>query len=227
MGGRNKKGAAGTWDQGSNSIANVARRALELIDATITNARWEPSETRVIIRAHSRGSVAGALLATRLKTRFANLQVEVTLFDPVPGPSQPDHYRTRNLAGMTESTVVYAIRSGYNETVAAFRPMVARGVKRIIISAQKHSAGLVHGFRYGDRIYKGSRLNDLEPGLYVDPSTGEGGADERDAFPLIRFRDLTPASIETAIALAKMRSTAKAGDLMRPTNIRKALAAMQ
>ena len=62
-------------------------------------------------------------------------------------------------------------RTGYS---FAFTPQAVLGAKRIIISSQNHSAGLATGFRYSGETYKGSRLNSLPPGVYVDTNkTGE------------------------------------------------------
>lgn len=215
-------------DTGSNKITAVVSEALRVFDRTMNEKKWRAPDTAVLIRAHSRGSVAGALLAKELRSRYHMLDVEVTLFDPVAGPNKKDEFTGQDLSEMSESTVVYSIRSSYGRsTVAAFKPMLLTGVKRIIISAQNHSAGLVHGFRFGGSIYKGSRLNNLPAGLYVDRTRPNGTARDRDRRPLERYVVINDQTLEQAIAAAKRATTVEEGDLGRPTRIRAAVRGMQ
>ncbi|HEX5273266.1 MAG TPA: hypothetical protein VFW33_22370, partial [Gemmataceae bacterium] len=97
---------------------------------------------------------------------------ELVQFDPVPGPSTVAENKEITLPESVESTLVYSVAAG--RTPAGFDPQRVLGAKRIIISKQDHSAGLAAGFMYDGKPYKGSGLNSLPRGGYVDLNdTGE------------------------------------------------------
>jgi hypothetical protein len=170
----------------SNSIANLRRVALQEIVAITgdLNLRRQ-DDIRVLLRAHSRGAVAATNLAKDLKDQFPWVKVELAAFDPVPGPykkgripvssaenraTYKEKYQKGDVSLVDESTIVYCVASGYADFWMgdAFTPQQVVGAKRLIISKQNHSAGLNVGFRFQDRIYSGSGLNNLAPGVYLD-----------------------------------------------------------
>jgi hypothetical protein len=96
-------------------------------------------------------------------------------------------------AGPVESTLVYSVASGY---VYGFTPQKVIGAKRIIISRQDHSAGLANGFVYEGRLYKGSSLNSLPEGIFVDRNKTN-----QNSLPLERVatRDEAIAAFKSAL----------------------------
>ncbi len=77
----------GMPDVGSNSIENLKSGVPPVIKRAITKARGgqQDRRVRVLLRAHSRGAAAGTQIANELK-ELANVVVEATVHDPVPGP---------------------------------------------------------------------------------------------------------------------------------------------
>ena len=176
------------------------------------------SGVTVLMKAHSRGSVAGSQVAKHLADKHDAQSndpwdVELVLFDPVPGPeTDPDDQYDPNTkldlgqTGLQKFTLVYSVASGYNkgrmggmgpQSKAWFTPQQVLGAQTIIISRQSHSAGLTAGFRYRnpqtktDEVYMGSRLNALTPGVYVDLNkTGS------NAKPLVKVASRAEATKE-------------------------------
>lgn len=173
-GGKGTTGAlAGPFDQGSNSIdklvRDVPRQVIEQISA---NDPDHDKEIVVLIRSHSRGAVAADQVANLLKSKAeykGRISVELVMVDPVPGPSQSGEKLKIDVGGIDQSTLVLSVNPGkgffLNES---FTPQRVLGAKRIIISTQDHAVGLDEGFVYQDRRYKGSAMNSLPEGVYVD-----------------------------------------------------------
>jgi len=162
----------GAKDQGSNEIKRLVATVPGIVRPMIEQCRNEGGpglneNLHILIKAHSRGSVAASQIARQLLADFHGANVELVMFDPVPGPGHKGASTKIDLSasGLSEFTLVYSVASGY---LSGFTPQSVLGAKRIIISAQNHSAGLVHGFRYGGLQYKAGRLNSLPPGVYVD-----------------------------------------------------------
>lgn len=172
---RNSHG--GVFDAGSNSIARIVDQVPKMVTGAI-DARHSGDEDEpivIMIKAHSRGAVAASRVAEAL-SGYKGATVELVQSDPVPGPKQPKNLTGVDLrafkgadgqakAGPIESTLVYSVASGYKY---GFTPQKVIGAKRIIISRQDHSAGLANGFVYEGRLYKGSSLNSLPEGIFVD-----------------------------------------------------------
>ncbi|GAB1515940.1 hypothetical protein [Actinophytocola sp. KF-1] len=167
----------GVFDAGSNSIARIVEQVPPMVKGAIdTRHSGDADEPIVImIKAHSRGAVAASRVAEAL-SGYKGAAVELMQSDPVPGPGQPKNLTQVNLgefqgedgqakAAPVESTLVYSVASGYKY---GFTPQKVIGAKRIIISRQDHSAGLANGFVYEGRLYKGSSLNSLPEGVFVD-----------------------------------------------------------
>jgi Domain of unknown function (DUF4157) len=164
----------GLLDIGSNSIENLVRTVPSIIKKVAAD---EQKKTKtyptILLKAHSRGAVAAARVVKVLTSTYEG-QVELVLFDPVAGFLHGGENQKldldESLARPSEFTLVYSTSTGY----ALFTPIAVSGAKRIIISSQDHQAGLAAGFRYRNTatgqvaIYKGSRLNSLPPGTYVD-----------------------------------------------------------
>jgi hypothetical protein len=172
---RNSHG--GTFDAGSNSIARIVDQVPKIVTGAIdTRHSGEQDESIIImIKAHSRGAVAASRVAEAL-SGYKGAKVELVQSDPVPGPDQPKQFTEVDLGDFkgtdgrqkeapVESTLVYSVASGY---YYGFTPQKVIGAKRIIISRQDHSTGLANGFIYEDRLYKGSSLNSLPEGIFVD-----------------------------------------------------------
>lgn len=197
----------GISDTGSNSIANLVAKVPPLVEKTIKEAcdehGYDPDTPVILIRAHSRGAVAASRVAEKLKERYPAGKLELVMIDPVPGPLHSGQNWNIDLSGLDEFTLVYSVASGYLE---GFTPQTVLGAHRIIISRQNHSVGLSEGFVYNGQRYKGSRLNSLEPGVYVDMNdNGES------TIPLKFITDIDTAKndIETAF---KTRQTWKSDD---------------
>ena len=177
-GGSEAKGFSpkGRLDQGSNRIAQLIKHVPDRVVALLAdiNAK-DPTtlgkRTVVLIRAHSRGAVAASQVAAALKSRLTHVEVELMMFDPVPGPGHKGKSTKLDLsqAGLSEFTLVYSVGSGY---AGIFSPQAVYGAKRIILTLEKHSAKTAAGFVYQGKHYRGSNLNSLPPGVYVD----SGGA---------------------------------------------------
>jgi len=215
-GGSETKGLSpkGILDQGSNRIAqlikNVPDRVVALLAEMHTN---DPTtlgkRTVILIRAHSRGAVAASRVATALKSRLANVEVELVMFDPVPGPGHKGKSTKLDLsdAGLSEFTLVYSVGSGY---AGAFSPQAVYGAKRIILTLEKHSAKTAAGFVYQGKHYRGSNLNSLPPGVYVD----KGGPE------IVKAKDLQSAKDEFKQAQA---ASSHWTDIKRASRIKKVL----
>ncbi len=181
-----KSPLGGAQDLGSNRIANLIKRVPDQVLRLlyeINRNDWLTVRKRtvIMIRAHSRGSVAASQVAADLRKKFDGneqgwpklvaagnrVEIELVLFDPVPGPAHKGSSTKLNLrkAGLSEFTIVYSVASGY---FAGFGPQAVYGAKRIIISKQNHGAGKAKGFRYKNVVYSGSNLNSLPAGVYVD-----------------------------------------------------------
>lgn len=176
-GGDGTSGSAmkGLTDSGTNSIAELEGEACRLVTAVVDQVRQQNANRpiHVLLRAHSRGGVAGTMVVNDLGGKYKNLKIEVVNFDPVPGPEMvsskkrwgdDDRYIEGDVSGADQSTIVYSIASGYG----IFTPQQITGAKRIIVSKQNHSVGLAQGFIYEGRRYKGSALNSLPEGVFLD-----------------------------------------------------------
>jgi hypothetical protein len=180
-------GGKGALDAGTNTIADLHTEAVNLVSDIVKfhgkDKQGKERPLHVFIRAHSRGAVAGGQVATSIKAACGDAtKVEVVDFDPVPGPemlsnkkrkSGDKNYTEMDLSAVDESTVVYSIASGYAKkylTDGLFTPQKILGAKRVIISQQNHSAGLLNGVVYEGKRYKGSAINSLPEGVFVDPN---------------------------------------------------------
>jgi hypothetical protein len=169
-GGRNTKGSSwlgGLRDMGSNSIANLAQEVPEaVLKAALEISGPSGKGLAILIKAHSRGAVAASRVVKAVREKLPEALIEVVLYDPVPGPLHEGEDVQIDLAGAAdEFTLIYSVASGYGQ---GFDPQYVFGAKRIIISQQGHSAGLAAGFKHEDKIYKGSNINSLPPGVYFD-----------------------------------------------------------
>lgn len=168
-GGANTKGRGswgGVWDDGSNSIEKLVTNITKTLDEQIEKITKETEAPPVIlIKGHSRGAVAASRVANGLAAKHKGVKVELTVFDPVPGPDHEGEDVELTLGSVEESTVVYSVASGRG---AIFTPQKILGAKRVIITQQDHSGGIKKGFKYNKAIYDGSNLNALPSGIYVD-----------------------------------------------------------
>ena len=182
----------GALDQGANSIDNLVKKVPQVIKANVPPEYKKKKGEGVIIliKAHSRGAVATDIIANKLKSDFPKLKVEVTLFDPVPGPGQRGKKLKNDVAKLDQSTLIYSVASGYGPTTI-FTPQKVSGAKRIIISQQLHKGGAMVGYMLDGERYKGSRLNSIPPGAYFEtnildkePDVGVGVLERmtKDAF---------------------------------------------
>ena len=148
-------------------------------------------------------------MAAALKGRLAHVEVELTMFDPVPGPGHKGKSTKLDLskAGLSEFTLVYSVGSGY---AGIFSPQAVYGAKRIILTLEKHSAKTAAGFVYQGKHYRGSNLNSLPPGVYVD----SGGAE------LVKVKDIQGAKDEFKQAQA---ASSHWTDIKRASRIKKVL----
>lgn len=175
----------GALDAGTNTIADLYTDAVNLVgDIVKFHGKDDQDNERplhIFVRAHSRGSVAGGQVATALKAALGDdTKIEIVDFDPVPGPEflsnskrkkGDANYTEMDLGSIDESTVIYCVASGYakkNISDGFFTPQKILGAKRVIVSKQNHSAGLLNGFVYDGKRYKGSAMNSLPEGVYVD-----------------------------------------------------------
>ncbi len=148
----------------------------------------------LLIRAHSRGSVAADIAANQLKDYYQMLdreiKVELVIIDPVPGPSQKGEKVAIDIGGLDESTLVMSLNPGkgffLNES---FTSQKVFGAKRIILSTQNHSVGLSEGFVFKNRRYTGSAMNSLPEGIYIDTNqTAESSIELDQVTSLSTFR---------------------------------------
>jgi hypothetical protein len=187
-GGTGTTGGKGLEDKGSNSIANLEVDAVAHVKAILSQAKVsKKTPLHFFLRAHSRGGVAGNQVVNELNSEYGNWDagctIELVSFDPVPGPAnmskasraqRDDHYKETDVGEIDDSTVIYSVASGHVKdlplgiTKAAFKPQKVTGATRIIVTQQPHSAGKRKGFRYMGRIYTGTGVANLDPGVYVD-----------------------------------------------------------
>jgi len=162
--------AGGMKDGGSNKISKVTTDGLTPILEAFRDVAEEGRGRPIVVlfRSHSRGAAAASQMATAIKEQYSNVQVELSQLDPVPGPGHHDEAVEIDVGSLDESTLVYSIAPGYP---TSFTPQKVHGAKRIIISRQDHGVGIEHGFIYNDIRYRGSALNSLEPGVYIDAET--------------------------------------------------------
>ena len=195
----------GKFDMGSNSIARIVEQVPKLVTAGIDrrHSGEQDEDIVIMIKAHSRGAVAASRVAEVL-SGYKGAKVELVQSDPVPGPKQPAHLKQVDLndfqgaggqrkGAPVESTLVYSVASGY---IGGFTPQRVIGAKRIIISRQDHSAGLANGFVYEDRLYKGSSLNSLPEGVFIDRNMTN-----KNTIPLVKVagRDEAVAAFKSAL----------------------------
>jgi hypothetical protein len=169
----------GALDVGSNSIANLVNTVPGIVEKIVEDTEeknsGEPRDIVILIKAHSRGAVAASQVAKKLSETYrkrATVKIELVLFDPVPGPAHfmIDPAQSENVkidltsSLLSEFTLVYSVATGWG----FFSPQTVLGANRIIISQQGHEAGIRRGFLYREKIYKGSRLNSLPKGVFVD-----------------------------------------------------------
>jgi hypothetical protein len=185
----------GALDRGSNSIDALVGEVPKQVKSTIKTA--DPGDKKnitLLIRAHSRGSVAADIVANELKEYYQMLdreiKVELVIIDPVPGPSQKGEKVAIDIGGLDESTLVMSLNPGkgffLNES---FTSQKVFGAKRIILSTQNHSVGLSEGFVFKNRRYTGSAMNSLPEGIYIDTNkTAESGIELDQVTSLSTFR---------------------------------------
>ncbi len=191
-------------DVGSNSIAELVAQVPEMVDQAIAAGLAEDAERSIVIliKAHSRGAVAGGQIRNILQGRYPAAKVELVQVEPVPGPDHSGDDVELDLrgagGGLADSTLVYSVASGYT---AGFTPQKVHGARRILISKQNHSAGLMMGFTYDGELYKGSGLNSLPDGVYVDMN--ENG---ENSVPLVRVGDIDAAKLKIDEAFKKSKA---------------------
>ena len=209
-GGQNTKDSSffgGMSDTGSNSIENLAIGVPKEILRIVEEMRRRYDQDPVIlIKAHSRSAVAAARAIKIVRAALPRIEMEAVLFDPVPGPQHEGEDTQIDLTGiLDEFSLVYSVASGYS---VGFNPQYVFGAKRIIISQQRHSAGLAAGFKFGNAIYKGSNINSMPPGVYVDLNK-----DGEVTAPLIKIDSFEDAKEKFQVALK--RSGALTDDPLR------------
>lgn len=159
---------SGISDTGSNSINNNVLYVINILGKLI--AASEPGHSiLILIKAHSRNAVSATRIANFIQGKDGkdgkHLEIELVLFDPVPGPLHYGDDAWNDVSKIPESTLVSSVATQY---IYGFTPQRVFGAKRIIISRQNHSGGLKKGYQYQNKTYKGSRLNSLPGGLYAD-----------------------------------------------------------
>lgn len=202
----------GAKDAGSNSIKKLVRYVPDRVEAAVRDiGRRNDFPIRIVLRAHSRGAVAGSHIVNELAGRRLKdgsngaVAIEVVLFEPVPGPGHAKKFEKIHLDPFIEqTTVVYSVKSGY---AAFFDPARVLNAKRIIITGEPHSAGIQHGFTYNGVQYSGSDLSSLPEGVYVERSSQPGVLRKAEDLAAAKRRmQRTFASIERAGG-SKARST--------------------
>lgn len=210
---------AGMWDRGSNSIDNLVKEIPKQVAAEINKA--DPTKKKKIVlllRAHSRGAVAANQAANFLKERYAGrgIEVELVMFDPVPGPGQSKEKRKTDVSEIDETTLIYSLNPGKGGALnGSFTPQRIYGAKRIILSQQVHGGGLSEGYVYQDRRYTGSAINSLPEGIYVDKNdTGESETPLEMVASLDQLKQAVDKA-DKATARKWERGTAKKGERER------------
>ena len=131
-------------------------------------------EVHVIIKGHSRGGVAASCFANWMKRYIPNANVELTLLDPVPGPSHSGEY-VDITSNADLSTVIYSLTADRDLVhKIGFTPQIVRGANRIILTKEGHDCGT--GIRdnsqkkvkyfFCGKYYSLSQLNSLPNGCY-------------------------------------------------------------
>jgi hypothetical protein len=162
---------AGALDRGSNSIdAIVGEAPTQVTNVIESEDPTDSAPIKLMIQAHSRGSVAANEVANILKAKYKQrITVELVVHDPVMGPSQKGTKLKTDVGRVDETTLIMSMNPGYgfigNDLFTSQR---VYGAKRIILSKQSHSAGLAEGFIYKGKRYEGFGLTDLDPGIYID-----------------------------------------------------------
>jgi hypothetical protein len=163
----------GLSDTGANSIKNNIALGIELVKEQIQElSDWQnPNTLTVLIKAHSRNAVAGSQIAQKLRSICYDIygfddspEVELVMFDPVPGPWHSGELVETDVGIVDQSTVVYSFSTQYP---IGFAPQKITGAKRMIISKQDHGVGTNTSFSYAGKVYKGSNLNSLPAGVFV------------------------------------------------------------
>ncbi len=207
-GGEAESKTGGLLDRGSNSIARNLETAYLQIREAIAGVREKHGTSlpiHLLIKAHSRNAVAASQIAVAAKRDREIHNVELVLFDPVPGPRHSGADVKFDVGSLDESTVIYSLNTQYAK---GFDPQLILGAKRLIISNQNHGVGIKHGFRFNGEWYKGSRINALPPGIYYDEFANS------DARPNVSLRKITA---EEAIKIVQ----AKQGIINRTQNGRR------
>lgn len=169
----------GISDAGKHSIDNNILLAENVFLKIINISAIDPINTEiyVIIKGHSRGGVAASLFANWVKNTYRQipyLNVELTLLDPVPGPSHSGEYNDITTLA-TQSTVIYSLTADRDLAhKIGFTPQIIRNADRIIITEEGHGCGT--GIRdsnqkkvkyfFCDKYYSLSQLNSLPNGCY-------------------------------------------------------------
>ncbi|GAB2487287.1 hypothetical protein [Jatrophihabitans fulvus] len=179
-------GLGGTSDSGANSIDMLVKKVPGAVIKALPPGT-DGTNVVLIVKAHSRGAVAASIISKALKRALPKLTIELTQFDPVPGPA---NYGKKNeidlgqtgkrddiTAALDETTIVYSMASGYSYLLRSFVPQRVFGVKRIILSAQNHGGGIRTGYMIGDQKFKGARLNSIPPGAYYETGVIAQGQD--------------------------------------------------
>jgi hypothetical protein len=224
-GGKGTKGfnPKGIKDSGSNSIKALVEQVPILVKNEIESQKdWKTRDVLILMKAHSRGAAAASQVSKKLREMYPKATLETVLIDPVPGPGHTGEDVEIHLEGdedddiepvLNELTVVYSIAPGYT---TGFTPQQVMGAQRIIISSQKHSVGLDQGFLYQGKRYKGTAMNSLEPGVYVDLNKSSGSNKE-----LIKF---DKNEVKEKMKEAQKNTKETGGDKARHDVIRNVLA---
>lgn len=200
----------GVSDSGSNSIEHLVEQVPKAIEAELAEDKEITGKERpilILLKAHSRGAVAASQVSKAIKEKYGErVTIELVLVDPVPGPGHSGAALNIDLGDIDDFTLVYSTASGYG---VGFTPQTVMNAKRIIVSRQNHSVGLANGFRWQGKIYRGSKLNDLDPGVYVDMN-----ADGQNTAELIHVTDIGTAKTEIQEAFKKNSSWTRDYDRM-------------
>jgi hypothetical protein len=198
---------------GTNTIAALIEGATKQAQ---TLAKGHKGPLAFLVRAHSRGAVAATNVVNDLKTMFKDARVELVNFDPVPGPlteynvqvssaknkeEYDEKFKQGNLGTIDASTIIYSVNS-QNQMWGvwdAFTPQQVMGADRVIVSQQSHSVVLTKGFRFEGRLYNGSGINSLDPGVYLDANpTGENTIPLKRVASLAEFQSQITALFDAA-----------------------------
>lgn len=164
----------GIVDNGSNQILSVAKTGLDKIFMLISDCMGQHQKgIKILIKAHSRNAVAATIVANGIKKKYDNIPIELVLFDPVPGPNH--NFPKFDISSLSASTLIYSIAT---EHLLGFTPQEVLGAKHIIITSLPHETGIMQGFKYQDEIYKGSAINSLPEGVFMDYSLPDKDPEE-------------------------------------------------